>query len=266
MRDRLLGSVFSKTIRDWLPWTIIAVVAMWLITLLYIGVMSSSGDAYVTMMEDALPEAVANIYGQHDGTPAGLAVSGIYFLIGPLVLLTYAIGLGSSAAVGEEEARTLPILLISSLRRRSILLAKTAVAVIGVAVIIVVTWLGVVATAAVMDMDLSNQNVAGASLQLLGMVLLFGALALGISAWWGSSALGIGVATGVALLSYFVTTLLPVVQELADVAKLTPWYLFSGADPLTDGVDVILLAIAAVIAAAFFGLGLYTLDRRDLKG
>jgi hypothetical protein len=76
-----------------------------------------------------------------------------------------------------------------------------------------------------MDLDLSSQNVIGVSVQMLGMVLLFGALALGISAWRGSSALGIGVAAGIAVASYFVTTLLPVVGQLADVAKLTPWYL-----------------------------------------
>jgi ABC-type transport system involved in multi-copper enzyme maturation permease subunit len=265
LRNRLLGNVFSKTVRDWLLWTSIAVIAMWLISALYIWVMAASGDAYVTMMAD-FPDALSSLYGMNNGTAEGLAMSGIYFLIGPLVLLTYAIGLGSSAAVGEEEARSLPFLLSSPMRRRSILLAKSAVAGIGVLVITGLTWLGVVVLAAVLGMDLSEQNVLGASIQLLGMVLLFGALALGLSAWRGSSALGIGVAAGLAVLSYFVTTMLPVVEELADLARLTPWYLFSGADALSDGIDVALLGIALLIAAALFGLGVYTLDRRDLKG
>jgi ABC-2 type transport system permease protein len=265
LRNRMLGSVFSKTIRDWLTWTVVAVVAMWLISAMYIGIMGSTGDAYVTMMED-FPEALSSIYGMNNGTAEGLAVSGIYFLIGPLVLLTYAIGLGSSAAVGEEEARSLPLLLSGPLRRRSILLAKTAVVIIGVLVITALTWVGVTAIAGLVGMDLSEQNVLGASIQLLGMVFLFGALALGLSAWRGSSALGIGVAAGLAVLSYFLTTLLPVVEELADLAKLTPWYLFSGADPLVNGVDPVLLGIAALIAVTLFGIGVYSLDRRDLKG
>jgi ABC-2 type transport system permease protein len=265
MRDRLLGSVLRKTVRDWLLWTIVAIIAMWLISLLYIGIMGASGDAYVTMMDD-LPDIVASIYGQNDGTAAGLALSGIYFLIGPMVLLTYAIGLGSSAAVGEEEARTLGILLSGPLRRRSVLVAKTAVVVIGIVVITVSTALGVMAAAALMDLDLSSQNVVGVSVQMLGMVLLFGALALGISAWRGSSALGIGVAAGIAVASYFVTTLLPVVEQLADVARLTPWYLYSGADALHEGANVALLAVSMIIAVALFGFGAFTLDRRDLRG
>ena len=265
LRDRMLGSVFSKAVRDWLTWTVIAVVAMWLISALYIGVMGAAGDAYVTMMED-FPDALANVYGMNNGTAEGIAVSGIYFLIGPIVLLAYAIGLGSSSAVGEEEAGSLPFLLTANMRRRSVLLAKAAVASIGVIVITALTWLGVEVVAGIAGMDLSEQNVLGTSIQLLGMVFLFGALALGLAAATGSSALGVGAAAGVAVLSYFVTTLLPVVEELADVAKLTPWYLFSGADSLSQGVDFVLLGIALVIAAALFGLGLYRLDRRDLKG
>lgn len=265
LRNRLLGNVFAKTVRDWLTWTVIAIIAMWSISALYIGIMGTSGEAYVTMIDD-FPEALANVYGMNNGTAEGLAVSGIYFLIGPLVLLTYAIGLGSSAAVGEEEALSLPFLLSSPIRRRSVLLAKAAVAAIGVLLITLLTWVGVMVTAGLVGMDLSEQNVLGTSIQLLGMVFLFGALALGLSAWRGSSALGVGVAAGLAVLSYFVTTLLPVVEELADLAKLTPWYLFSGANSLSEGIDVVLLAVAVLITAALFGLGAYTLDRRDLKG
>ena len=49
--------------------------------------------------------------------------------------------------------------------------------------------------------------------------------------------------------------MLPVVEELADVARLTPWYLFSGAESLSNGIDAILLAIAVVLAVALFGRG-----------
>ena len=265
LRNRLLGNVFTKAIRDWLTWTIIAVVALWLLAAMYIAVMGTAGDAYVTMLDD-FPEALANVYGTQDGTSAGMALAGMYSLMAPLVLLAYAIGLGASAAVGEEEAKTLPVLLSSPLRRRSILVAKAVVAAIGVVVITAGMWLGIEVSAALFGLDLSGHDQLSSAIQLVGMVLLFGALSLGISAWRGSSALGVGVAAGVALLSYFLTTMLPVVEELADLARLTPWYLYTGAEALYEGVDPVLLLIAVAIAAALFGMGAYTLDRRDLKG
>ena len=265
MRDRLLSNVFTKAVRDWLTWTIIAIVALWLIGAMYFAVMSSSGDAYVTMLED-FPEALANIYGQQDGTAIGMALSGMYSLMAPLVLLAYAIGLGSSAAVGEEESRTLPVLLSSPLRRRSILMAKTTVVVLGVIAVVAGLWLGNEVLAVVFGLDLSGHDQLASAIQLVGMVLLFGALSLGVSAATGSSALGIGAAAGIALVSYFVTTLLPVVEELADIARLTPWYLYTGAEAMYEGLDPVLLAIALAIAAVLFGAGAYRLDRRDLRG
>ncbi len=265
LRDRLLGSVFTKSVRDWLTWTIIAVVALWLLAAMYVAVMSTSGEAYVTMLED-FPEALASIYGTQDGTAAGMALAGMYSIMAPIVLLAYAIGLGSSAAVGEEESKTLPVLLSSPLRRRSILVAKTAVVVIGVIVVIAGMWLGIEVSAALFGLDMSQHDQLAPAIQLVGLVLLFGALSLGVSAATGVSALGVGVAAGLALISYFITTLLPVVEELADVAKLTPWYLYSGAEALYEGLDPVLLVIALGFAAAFFAAGAYRLDRRDLKG
>ena len=52
LRDRLLGNVFTKAIRDWLLWTVIAIIALVAIAAMYVGIMSTAGDAYVQMMED----------------------------------------------------------------------------------------------------------------------------------------------------------------------------------------------------------------------
>jgi ABC-2 type transport system permease protein len=265
LRDRLLGNVLTKAVRDWLLWTVVAAVAMLVMAVFYVAVMSAAGEAYVAMIQD-FPEPLASLYGMQDGTSAGMAMAAMYSIIGPIVLLAYAIGLGASSAVGEEEARTLPILLSSPLRRRSILVSKTIVAIVGTVIITAAMWLGMVVSAAAFGLDIAGHDAFAASIQLIGMVLLFGALSLGISAWRGSSALGIGVAAGVAVLSYFVTTLVPVVEQVADLARLTPWYLYTGAEALYSGIDPVLLAIALAAAAALFGLGAYGLDRRDLKG
>jgi len=265
LRNHLLGSVFTKTIRDWLLWTLVAIVTIVIIGAFYVLTMSAAGNDFVSII-DQMPEFMANIYGNQDGTGAGLAMAGMYSLIGPIVLLAYAIGLGASAAVGEEEARTVPLLLMSPLRRRSILVAKTAVVVLGVVVITVGMWLSMVVSSAIFGLDISSYDPFAASVQLIGMALLFGALSLGISAWRGSSALGVGVAAGVAVLSYFVTTMVPAVQQIADLARLTPWYLYSGAEALYQGIDPLLLVIALGATATFAVLGARSLDRRDLKG
>jgi ABC-2 type transport system permease protein len=264
LRDRLLGSVLGKTVRDWLPWGVGAIVALWILGAFYVIMMSAAGDAYISLIGD-MPPALASIYGQQDGTAAGMALSGMYSLMGPIVLLAYAIGLGASAAVGEEEGGTLPLLLSSHLRRRSILLTKSLVVGVGVVVIAVAMGLGLVASATLVGLDLSGHDVLGPSLQLIGLALFFAALSLSVSAWRASSSLGIGVAAAMAVASWFLTTTLPVVEGLADVARLTPWYLYSGANALYEGLDPLLLFAALGLAATLFAAGARALDRRDLR-
>ncbi len=216
-----------------------------------------------------MPDALANIYGVNDGSAAGLAMSGIFFLMGPLVLLTYVIGLGlavrRSVKRKPERCRSCSR---ARLRRRSILLAKTAVAAIGVRrhhrPRCGSAWRS---SAGPLGMDLSDQGTFAAAVQLLGMVLLFGALALGISAWRGSSRSGIGVAAGLALVSYFITTLLPVggrAGRPGQAHTLVPAQRCRRAEPRRrrrPAGDRTRPGRRTVRRWA-----LYALDRRDLKG
>jgi ABC-2 type transport system permease protein len=76
---------------------------------------------------------------------------------------------------------------------------------------------------------------------------------------------GIGVAGVAALLSYVAFTWLPLSPDLADLARLSPWRLYSGADVLRLGLDPVLLAIALGLAAMLFAIGIAGLRRRDLR-
>ena len=69
MRGSLLTSVFTKAVRDTLQWTVIAAVALWLMTLMMVWVFSSFGDEYASILGD-LPPAMAVIYGSPRPAPS----------------------------------------------------------------------------------------------------------------------------------------------------------------------------------------------------
>jgi hypothetical protein len=52
---------------------------------------------------------------------------------------------------------------------------------------------------------------------------------------------------------------------LQDLARVSPWWLYSGAEALTDGVDVALLGIALLGSAVMAVLAVVGLERRDLQ-
>jgi ABC-2 type transport system permease protein len=199
------------------------------------------------------------------GSVAGLVGMAMFTLVSPLVLLVYAIAMGTGAAVGEEEDGTLALLLANPISRGRVLLAKAAVAIVGILVIVVAVWLGIDAIASLVGIDMEGQDTLAASVHLAALALLFGALALAVSAWTGSSALGLGVAGISAVLSYVVSTWLPIVEDLAGMARFSPWHLYTGANALQRGIDPLLLAIAVGAAAALFGASFVGLRRRDLR-
>ena len=70
----------------------------------------------------------------------------------------------------------------------------------------------------------------------------------------------------VAAISYLVTSLFPVEESLEPYASWTPWYLYSGGDPLRNGVDWSGLLTMVGLAAAMIALSVPLYDRRDVRG
>ena len=261
----MLASVFTKSARDALLWTVAAVAVLLVMAGVALPMYAEFGEGYLGLMEE-MPQWLRVVYGESMGSVAGLVGMAMFTLVSPLVLLVYAIAMGTGAAVGEEEDGTLALLLANPISRGRVLLAKAAVAIMGVVVIVVTVWLGIGAIAGLVGIDMEGQDTLAASVHLAALALLFGALALAVSAWTGASALGLGVAGISAVLAYVVNTWLPIVEDLADLARFSPWHLYAGADALQRGVDPMLLAIALAAAGALFAASFVGLRRRDLRG
>ena len=240
----MLASVFTRSARDALLWTVAAMAVLLVMAGVALPMYAEFGEGYLGLMED-MPEWLRVVYGESMGSVAGLVGMAMFTLVSPLVLLVYAIAMGTGAAVGEEEDGTLALLLANPISRGRVLLAKATVAIMGVLLIVVAVWLGIDVIAGLVGIDMEGQDTLAASVHLAALALLFGSLALAVSAWTGSSALGLGVAGITAVVSYVANTWLPIVEDLADVARLSPWQLYAGADALRSGVDPLLLAIAA---------------------
>ncbi len=262
----MLRNVFLKTLRDerraLIGWAIgIAVLAGY--TLVFFPFMRDNTE--LTKLMQTLPTALRSIYGQADfSTGSGYLSSALFNLMVPLLFLIYGITQGANAIAGEEDRRTLDLLLANPVSRTSVLLAKFAAicaALIGLGVVL---WLTLLIGGNLVQLNVPLGNLAAAT---LSGVLLGGAasaLTLAVGAATGNRGVSLGIGAAVLFAGYLLQTLAASIPELADWQKLSPFYYYSHHQPLINGLSLGNAAVLIVAAGICLAVAVGLFTRRDL--
>lgn len=217
---------------------------------------------------ESMPEAISRLFlGNIESltSPEGYLNGQNFVVMQPLIFLVFAIGRGSGAIAGEEERGTLDLLLAYPIRRSRVVLEKFAAMVAATLALGVVSWLSMTIPALAVDMDISLLRLAEIHISCVLLGLVFGTVALGLGCATGSRGMSLGVASALAVAAYFVNALAPLVESLESAQKLSPFYLYIGADPLSNGLDPAHAGALLGIVAVFIALGLALFERRDLN-
>jgi beta-exotoxin I transport system permease protein len=265
--DRSLGAVWSKTLRDQrrsLLWWAIGVGLVVLMYSAFYPSIEENASQFNEYMKN-LPEAVRDMLGGSNiASPEGYLMSEIFSFMGPVLLLVYAIGAGARAVAGEEERGTLDLLLSTPVRRRRVVVDKFVAMTLGTVLLAVVAWAVTAGIGPAFDLTPSFAGLTAAFLNLFLVTLGFGAIALAIGAATGSKTLAIGGASGAALVTFLLKTFAAAVSWLEPYHVLSPFWYYTGHDPLVNGfhaLDPLVLAAICVVALA---VALMTFEGRDL--
>jgi len=265
-RPFMLRSVLNKTIRDqrrallWWALGFVGTIFMYSAFWPTIRTNASQFNDYIAK----LPRAIRDLIGGDYGTPAGYVQAEMFSVLTPALLVVYSIGAGARAIAGEEEARTLDLLLTAPLRRRRVLVDKF-LALIGSALFLAgLTWAAILAIGRPygLTIDVVNLSAATANLYLLGVG--FGSIALVVGSATGSKAVAIGLTSGLALATFVLKTLAPTVPALRPFRFLSPFFFYADHKPLVNGFNHADVAVLAAISVVALGIGLFAFDRRDL--
>ncbi|HTG48635.1 MAG TPA: ABC transporter permease subunit [Actinomycetota bacterium] len=260
------GGFLAKSVRDQrraaTGWMIGIVAIALLYASLFPSIKASSADlqSYI----DKLPDALKNVLGTDYASPAGYLRGEIFSSMGVILLLIYAIGAGARAIAGEEEARSLDLLLSTPLRRSQVLrdkaLATVAIAVaLGAALFVVLAILG-----PVFQLHVAVGNLAAACLMLASLACAFGAIALAVGATTGRRVWAIAVAAGIAVVTYILNAVAPTVSALEPLRPLSPFRWYLEPDPLVTGFHPANAAVLLGIAAVGYAIAFVGFTRRDL--
>jgi ABC-2 type transport system permease protein len=212
-----------------------------------------------------MPEALKTIVGGDFTSPAGYLHTELFAVLGPVLFLVFAIGAGARAIAGEEESRTLDLLLSTPLRRREILTGKAIAAAAAMAVLATTIWVVVVVVGPAFDLDVGVIDVAAACLMLVLLGIAFGSIALAVGCATGHRGLANGVAGGAAAFTYILNVLAPSVPALRWARPLSPFRWYLDPDPLLSGIRAENVAVLVAIAAVAVAVAAVTFQRRDLR-
>jgi len=258
----MLTNVFTKTTLDrWKP-PVIAAVSLAVLLLFGMAVYRGIDVSFW----DDLPEAFRSVFGIPAGADVGgLAYGAIYSGYGILTMAGVAIAGGAVSIAGEEKNGTIGLLLGDPVSRTTMALSKAAALAVVTAGAFIILWLTGLAAPMMLDVEIGTMDVNALIVMMFVNALFYGFFAFALSGWTGKSALAAGVSAGVMVVSFIAVGLLPLIDEVAGLAKFFPWYYFSGSEPLLYGISWRDFGILAAGVVVFLVIGVVGVNRRDLR-
>lgn len=264
----MLRNVFLKTLRDQrnsLMWWVAGIAALAIFTMLFYPSIADSPE--FDQMLDDFPEALARaMLGDVTSltSPEGYLNSQLYVFLIPMLFLVFTVNRGSGAIAAEEERGTLELLLSYPLQRWRLVADKFLAMCVATLVITIATWLSLLVGAVIVDMEIGAGRLAEATLSAAMLGLVFGAFSLALGSATGKRTLSIGITAGLSVAAYLLNAFAPLADWLEPARWFSPFYYYSGGDPLTNGLDLMHMAVMAGLVTAFVVIAMLTFERRDV--
>jgi ABC-2 type transport system permease protein len=229
---------------------------------------SIQGSTNFDQLVESYPDALKSLFGISGGgslgSGAGFLDAELFSFMLPLLVLVLAIGTGTRAFAGEEDAGRLELLLAYPVTRRSAVVSQALALAAEVAVVSLLALVSMLALDPAFDLGLAAGHVVGAVAGVAVLGVFYGWLALAIGAATGKRALAVALAAGLAAGGYLVAGLHDLAGWLDPFRFLSAFW-WIGSAPLQNGVRGFGLVVVAAAAVVVLAAGAFLVERRDLE-
>jgi ABC-2 type transport system permease protein len=261
-----LRSVYLKTIYDRRHGLLWWSVGLGLLTVAVLSVWPSVRDEYQKLVQN-YPEPLLALFGIEKsgvGSATGYLQAELFGLLVPLTLIAYMIAAGSAATAGERDAGTLEFLLAQPVSRTRVLLEKSLGLGTALGTITVAFALALATFARVFALHVAAPDLLAATLSAFLLAMLFGAIALFAGAVTGHRQLAAGIASALALAAFLLSSLAALVEGLERFRPLSPFWWYSGHDPLRRGLEPLHVVLLVAGIVVFTSAAVAVFGRRDV--
>ncbi|UUY05636.1 ABC transporter permease subunit [Svornostia abyssi] len=181
----------------------------------------------------------------------------------PLAVGFYPILAAARAIAGAEQNRSLDVILSQPVPRWHLPVATFAAFTIGllemVLLFALITW----ASAVAFGVDLDLGDMLAGSLNLLPLSLIYGALALIVSAVVRQPSLVTGIAGGALVLGYLTDAVGKIAADVDWMADITPFRFYGSA--IENGLDAADVGVLLAGAVLFCVISIPVFARKDIR-
>lgn len=266
----MLNSVFGKTVfdrrRSMIGWTA-GIAAFVVIAIAFYPTIADQRDQFEELFA-SYPESLLALLGVDDISdilsPVGYLNSQLFANVVPLIVLIFAIGAGTAATAGEEKDGTLDLLLAQPVARSRIVVEKFAATAALLAVIMAVSFVLLLIGGPIVDLDVTITGLIAIHFTTILFGLLFTALAMFVGGLTGKRGITLGLTSAVAVVSFFVYGLFPIVDTLEPHQDLSPFYWLLGPNPLANGLAWGWIALLGGFTVVLVAGALWAFGNRDV--
>lgn len=271
LADRLAGSarvsrIWVKTASEHQGLLFVTAAVMFFLMGVMMGPIFALIDDALAGMLDGFPEVLLALFGGGDmSTPEGWYQLETFGMMAPIAVMVVTVAIGAGSLAGEEERRTMGLLLANPVSRSTIVLQNVVAMVLYGVVVGIAIFAGVAIGSLLGGLGMSPGNIAATSLLVTLVGVVFGAVALAMGAATGRVKVAVYGTVGIALVLYVLNAFLPFNDTLAGYAELSPFYYYLSSDPLVNGMDWGHGAILAGLTVGLIALAVALFERRDLR-
>ena len=271
--DRLAGAtrvsrISIKTASEHQGLLIVSAYIMFFLMGVLMGPLYGLMDQTLLDFTKQIPEELWAFVGAAGGdmsTAEGFYEAETFGLMAPIAVIVVTAVIGARALAGEEQNRTMGLLLANPIKRSRVVLEKALAMLVYAIAVGVSTFLGVWLGSALGGLGINVGNIAATSLLATLVGLVFGTLALALSAATGRVRVAIFGTVGAALVFHLVNSFASLNDSLAGWARVSPFSYYLNTHPLENGMDWGNGAILAGLAVVLVAVSVVLFQRRDLR-
>jgi ABC-2 type transport system permease protein len=213
-----------------------------------------------------IPKQLTNFGGGDVFSLGGAIALGYVHPISIILLSIFAIGFTTSAVAGERQRGTLEVLLARPLSRSKIYATLLVAVLVFIGLVLASASIGTLVGSAIVGV-LDQLPVERLPVLWLNGLLLWGALAaIGLAASVSFDRLtpALGITMAIVVVSYFLEILGSLWPDAQGLQKYSLFHYLTARDILGGTVDVVGLAILAIVGAIAIAIAIVVFPRRDL--